>query len=146
MSIKNRLKRIEDKLPEVKAAAAVSPGVEDLLFMDYEEFRKTFVEWIMAVYMKETEKAEKFSSEVRYLINSLEPITKKSQFDEEAFQNLFVVKLVDWMEENGLKDIDFDRWEELNNELEIQAEQAGARQKNKGEESKTGMVKPHEET
>ncbi|PKF85648.1 hypothetical protein CW306_26635 [Bacillus sp. BA3] len=101
MSIKTRLNRIEKKLPdESKAAEKVQVGIEDLLFMDYEEFREVYTEWIMACYMEQHEKADTLNAKVENLIRTLQPITKRSQFDYEAQQNLLTVKIVDWMEEH----------------------------------------------
>ncbi|MGG0847783.1 hypothetical protein [Peribacillus simplex] len=111
MSIKSRLNRIEKKLPDESKAAEKLKAVtiEGLLFMDYEEFRKVYVEWIMACYLEQHEKADELNARVEHLINTLEPITKRSQFDYEA---LLAVKIVDWMEEHGVE-LEDDRWERV---------------------------------
>lgn len=114
MSIKSRLKRIESKLPdESKAAKKLKVSIEGLLFMDYEKFRKVYTEWIMACYMEQHEKSDELNIKAEHLIKTLEPITKPSQFGFEAYERLLAVKIVDWMEEHGIEDIEDDRWERV---------------------------------
>ncbi|WHX62347.1 hypothetical protein [Peribacillus frigoritolerans] len=113
MSIKSRLNRIEKRLPdESKAAEKVTVDIEGLLFMDYEEFRKVYIEWAMACYMEQHEKADELNAKAEHFIKTLEPITKSSQFDYEAYQELLVRKIVDWMEEHGVE-LEDDRWERV---------------------------------
>ena len=112
MSIKTRLNRIEKKLPdESKAAEKVQVDIEDLLFMDYEEFREVYVEWVMARYMEQHEKADALNAKAENLIRTLQPISKRSQFDYEAQQNLLTKKIVDWMEEHE-KELGDERWDD----------------------------------
>ncbi|MEY8192983.1 hypothetical protein AB4X15_25615 [Peribacillus simplex] len=107
MSIIARLKRIEGKLSdESKATEKLKVSIEGLLFMDYEEFREVYTEWIMASYMEQHEKADELNTKGEHLIKTLVPITKRSQFDFEAYESLVAIKIVDWMEEHGIKDID----------------------------------------
>ncbi|MFJ7680428.1 hypothetical protein ACIQXQ_20655 [Peribacillus sp. NPDC097198] len=113
MSIKTRLNRIEKKLPdESKAAEKGTADIESLLIMDHEVFRKVYVEWAMACYMEQHEKADKLNAKAENLIRTLEPITKRSQFDYEALQKLLAEKIVDYMDEHGIE-LEGDRWERV---------------------------------
>lgn len=113
MSIKTRLNRIEKKLPEEsKAAEKVTVDIEGLLFMDYEEFREVYTEWITACYMEQHEKADELNAKAEHLIRTLEPITKRSQFDFEAYEKLLAVKVVDYMDGHGIE-LEDDRWERV---------------------------------
>ena len=121
MSIKSRLKSIERKLPDSKAVAAkFKPGKQELLLVDYEEYREAITAWIMALYMGDPEKIEETEKKAESLLETLEPISKPSQFDLKKSQQLLAVKIVDWMEENGVDDLDDERWEALTNKHQIQ--------------------------
>lgn len=124
MSLKARLKTIEGRLPESRAAAAkYKPEKTDLLIFDYEEYRKAFAAYVMALYIEDQEQAEEMERKVEYLQETMKPISKPSQYDEEKSSQLMAVKIVDWMEENDFKgEIDEHRWEELFNGAENQAE------------------------
>ncbi|MFD6210208.1 hypothetical protein [Peribacillus sp. NPDC060253] len=109
MSIKSRLKRIEGKLPdEKKAAEKVQATLEEFLFMDYEEFRTAYVEWLFAAYYEQHEKAAEWKNKRNHLTNTLQPIMQPSECDKDALQQLFVSKIVDWMEEHELEPEDID--------------------------------------
>jgi hypothetical protein len=116
------LKTIEKRLPDSRAAAARKkrPEKDELLFMENEEYQAYCIEWLMSLYMGDTEKAAEMKVKADSFLESLEPKMKPSQFDEAAYNQLVVVKVVDWMEENDLKDIDEERWEALFNGPKIE--------------------------
>ncbi|URT72718.1 hypothetical protein [Cytobacillus firmus] len=125
MSIKSRLKVIEGRIPERNAVEKIKPEKTDLLALDYEEYREAVAAWMMSLYVGDQEQAEEMEKKTEYLLETLEPVSKSSQYDPEKCSQLMAVKIVDWMEDNDFKgDINEDRWEELQNELKIQDEQA----------------------
>lgn len=125
LSIKSRLKVIEGRIPERNAVEKIKPEKTDLLALDYEEYREAVAAWMMSLYVGDQEQAEEMEKKTEYLLETLEPVSKSSQYDPEKCSQLMAVKIVDWMEDNDFKgDINEDRWEELQNELKIQDEQA----------------------
>lgn len=115
MSIKTRLKTLESKLPEARKAAAAKrkPEKDELLFMENEEYQRYCIEWLMSLYLDDPENVEYAKEQADFLLESLEPEMNPADFDRAAYNQLIVEKLVDWMEDNDIKDIDEERWEAL---------------------------------
>ncbi|MCR8872303.1 hypothetical protein [Peribacillus frigoritolerans] len=112
MSIKTRLKSVEGKLPKARKAAAArrKPEKDELLFMENAEYQRYCIEWLMSLYMDDPENVKYAKERVNYLLETLEPQMNPSDFDRAAYDRLIVEKLVDWMDDNEIKDIDEERW------------------------------------
>lgn len=122
MSIKARLKKIEGQLPDIKEAAKENkPGKDDLLFMENKEYQEHCIEWLMSLYIGDEERAAAAEEKANSILESLEPVMKPSQFNPDVYKDLLAEKIVDWMEENNLEDLDDERWEWLMNGAENEA-------------------------
>lgn len=90
---------------------------EDLLFLDYEDYRKVFVAWLMSQYMDDREETARMREKIDELNESLSPITSFSDFNFKKHEDLLVKAIVDWMEDNGIDELDEDRWSALTEEI-----------------------------
>lgn len=119
-SINARLKVLEKRFPEKEEPYDLVDqcDFEDLLFMDYEEYRKVFAAWLMALYMEDEVSTVKMRTKIDELNEMLSPITTFSDFRLKEHEDLLVKAIVDWMEENGLEEVEERRLDVLKEKVD----------------------------